>query len=169
MERTNKGLVLLAWLWVGLVAAYLAWGAATYSGLYRWLAELQLAQSGAYYQGWTAMVPGFVLATPALLYIKRHSQIAEASAERGPQAVGVQERTQRAGCRPDGQQTGILRARRQRGLRWPGALEALSQPDVGLRLVAAVQRRGDDRVAADQRDVVGEQASVVRTGQRAAL
>ena len=81
-----KLLVGLCWAWVALVAAYMAWGAINHAGLYGWLADLQLERWGSYRQDLTAIVPGFVLAVPALWYIRLRSQIALALEEPGPAA-----------------------------------------------------------------------------------
>jgi len=60
------------------------WGMVTYAGLYRWLAELQIERSGEYYSELTAVVPGFILAAPALWYIRIQLQIRKALEETGP-------------------------------------------------------------------------------------
>jgi hypothetical protein len=84
MADRGKALLVLSWLWVAVVAGYLAWGAINYAGLYAWLADLQVERSGSYRQELTAMIPGFVLAAPALWYIRLRSQIALALEEPGP-------------------------------------------------------------------------------------
>jgi hypothetical protein len=61
----------LSLAWIALVALYLGWGAIQERGLYRWLAELQLDRFGAYYPGWTFILPVLVLALPALLLLRR--------------------------------------------------------------------------------------------------
>ena len=81
-----KLLVGLCWAWVALVAAYMVWGGINHAGLYGWLADLQLERSGSYRQDLTGLIPGFVLAAPALWYIRLRSQIALALEEPGPAA-----------------------------------------------------------------------------------
>jgi hypothetical protein len=79
-------LVGLCWAWVALVAAYMAWGAINHAGLYGWLADLQLERNGSFRPDLTGLVPGFLLAAPALWYIRIRSQIALALEEPGPAA-----------------------------------------------------------------------------------
>lgn len=67
----RRGLLALSLVWLALVAAYLGWGAIESRGLYRWLVERQLERFGAYYPGWTLVIPALVLALPALLYLRR--------------------------------------------------------------------------------------------------
>lgn len=81
----------LSWLWLVAVFGYMIWGAFEYHGLYRWLAEWQLAQWGGYYRKWTAILPGLILALPALAFIGLHTrrrQAAEAN-DRAAQARTV--------------------------------------------------------------------------------
>ena len=89
-DSRSRVLLILSWAWVVVVVAYLGWGAVTYSGLYRWLADFQLARTGRYYSGLTALVPGFVLAAPALWYIRLRTQIAQALQASCGQSVQVQ-------------------------------------------------------------------------------
>lgn len=62
-------LLALSWLWLALVLGYMIWGAFAYAGLYRWLAEWQLAQWGGYYRKWTAALPAVILCLPAAAYL----------------------------------------------------------------------------------------------------
>jgi len=74
-------LMILSCVWLLLVFGYMLWGAFTYAGLYRWAAELQVEQWGGYYKKWTAILPGLILALPALFYLGwrgRIRQVAEA-------------------------------------------------------------------------------------------
>ncbi|MBB5685081.1 hypothetical protein [Sphingobium boeckii] len=64
----------LCWLWVAAVAAYMIWGWTHYSGLFKWLAEWQTAQFGKYYPAMTAMIPGFLIAGPALSWLGKQSR-----------------------------------------------------------------------------------------------
>ncbi len=73
-DSRHRLFLALSWLWVIVVIGYMAWGAFTYSGLYRWLAELQVEQWGGYYQKWTAALPGIALCLPALVYIGHRSR-----------------------------------------------------------------------------------------------
>jgi hypothetical protein len=95
MKREGK--LILSGLWVALVAGYWGWAAITYSGLYRWLADWQVAQWGGYYERGTAILPALLMAAPALTYLRRRSEIAqaEAEAELGP-AVAEGRRIRRA-------------------------------------------------------------------------
>lgn len=83
-ENRGRLLVGLCWAWVALVAAYMVWGAINHAGLYGWLADLQLEQNGSYRQDLTGLIPGFLLAAPALWYVRLRSQIALALEEPGP-------------------------------------------------------------------------------------
>ncbi|RJF89499.1 hypothetical protein D3874_23085 [Oleomonas cavernae] len=67
------------WLWVLVVAAYFAWGVYSYSGLYKMLAQWQIREWGSYQVGWTALVPGFLLAGPALSVLGRRARVREAA------------------------------------------------------------------------------------------
>ncbi|HEX8639539.1 MAG TPA: hypothetical protein VF704_00115 [Allosphingosinicella sp.] len=79
-----KLLVALCWAWVLLVAGYMIWGAIHHAALYGWLADLQLERWGSFRQDLTGIIPGFLLAAPALWYIRLRSQIALALEEPGP-------------------------------------------------------------------------------------
>lgn len=86
-ESTHKGLLLiLSGLWIALVSGYMIWGVAYDAGLYRWLADLQVARTGGYYPKWTAILPALLLASPALWYLRRQADIARASQPAGPAA-----------------------------------------------------------------------------------
>ena len=76
----------LSWLWVAVVIGYVAWGAVNDSGLYRWLAEWQIAQWGGYYRKWTAVLPGVLLASPALAYIGYRTRLRQAAEASSPAA-----------------------------------------------------------------------------------
>ncbi len=86
-DSRTKIVTALCWLWVAAVAVYMGWGAFSYSGLYRWLAELQHERWGVYYPELTAVVPGFLLAGPALSYLGRVSRARQAAADPTPQAL----------------------------------------------------------------------------------
>lgn len=73
-------LLALCWLWLALVILYSIWGAVTYSGLYRLAAELQIDRFGGYSEKWTAILPGMLLAAPALWYLRRQAAAAAAAA-----------------------------------------------------------------------------------------
>ena len=89
--------LILSGLWVALVAGYWVWAAIDYSGLYRWLAEWQIARFGGYYPRATATLPALLMAGPALAYLRRRSETAqaEAAAQLGP-AVAEGRRLRRA-------------------------------------------------------------------------
>lgn len=89
-EGTHRGLTLiLSGLWIALVSGYILWGVVYDAGLYRWLAEQQIARFGAYYPKWTAILPALLLCAPALWYLRRQADIAEASQPPGPAAQGA--------------------------------------------------------------------------------
>ena len=67
---------IVCWLWVAVVAAYMVWGWTQYSGLFKWLAELQTERFGKYYPAMTAMIPGFLIAGPALSWLGKQSRAA---------------------------------------------------------------------------------------------
>jgi len=80
MKREGTIRLILSGLWIALVTAYWAWAAISFSGLYRWLAEWQIAQFGGYYERATATLPAILMAAPAIAYLRRRSEAAEAEA-----------------------------------------------------------------------------------------
>jgi hypothetical protein len=78
MKREGK--LILSCLWVALVAGYWIWAAISFTGLYRWLAEWQVVQFGGYYERATAILPALLIAAPALVYLRRRAETAEAEA-----------------------------------------------------------------------------------------
>lgn len=85
-EGRSKALLALSWLWVAIVAGYMAWGAINEAGLFGWLAARQIDQWGQYYPKWTAILPGLLLAAPAFWHIRRRTAIVRARAGGGPAA-----------------------------------------------------------------------------------
>jgi hypothetical protein len=86
-EGTHKGLLIgLSVLWIALVSGYMAWGAINHEGLYRWLADLQVAQTGGYYPRWTGIIPALLLCAPALWFLRRVADRAEAAQPAGAAA-----------------------------------------------------------------------------------
>ncbi len=86
-EGTHKGLLIaLSALWIALVSGYMAWGAINHAGLYRWLADVQVAQTGGYYPRWTGIIPALLLCTPALWFLRRVTDQAAAAQPAGPAA-----------------------------------------------------------------------------------
>jgi xanthosine utilization system XapX-like protein len=85
-DGRHRFFLALSWLWVTVAIGYMIWGAFTYAGLYRWLAELQIAQWGGYYRKWTAALPGIILALPALAYIGHRSRMRQAAEAASPAA-----------------------------------------------------------------------------------
>jgi len=86
-EGTHKGLLIgLSALWIALVSGYMIWGVVYDAGLYRWLADLQIARTGGYYPRWTAILPALLLCAPALWYLRRQADAAQASQPAGPAA-----------------------------------------------------------------------------------
>jgi hypothetical protein len=89
-ERTNRGLLLtLSCVWIALVSGYMIWCVVNHAGLYRWLADLEVAQFGGYYPKWTAILPALLLCSPALWYLRHQAEIAQASQPTGPAAEGA--------------------------------------------------------------------------------
>lgn len=86
MARRFGLLDILLWLWVVIVAGYLAWGAYSYTGLYKFLAQWQIEHWGSYQIAWTAFVPGFVLAGPALAWIGARERLRAALSPDDPAA-----------------------------------------------------------------------------------
>ncbi len=76
----------LSFLWMVVVIGYMIWGAFTYSGLYRWLAELQLAQWGGYYPKWTAALPAILLTLPAIAWLGCRHRLRKAAEAGNPAA-----------------------------------------------------------------------------------
>lgn len=60
--------------WIALVSLWAWWEFNHYSGLYRWLAEWQIARWGGYEKAWTAIIPAIVLMAPALSVLRRREQ-----------------------------------------------------------------------------------------------
>jgi hypothetical protein len=89
MKREGTIRLILSGLWVALVAGYWAWAAISFSGLYRWLAEWQVAQWGGYYERATATLPALLMAAPAFVYLRRRAENAqaEAAAQLGPEVA----------------------------------------------------------------------------------
>jgi hypothetical protein len=77
-DGRHKLFTVLSWLWLAVVVAYMAWATLAYEGLYRWLAEWQIAQWGGYYRKWTAGLPILVLALPALAWLGHRSRSRQA-------------------------------------------------------------------------------------------
>jgi hypothetical protein len=76
----------LSYLWIAVVIGYLVWGVFTYAGLYRWLAEWQIAQWGGFYRKWTAALPGIILCLPAIAYLGRRYRLRSATEANDPAA-----------------------------------------------------------------------------------
>lgn len=81
--KSKSSTMILCWLWIAVVAAYMIWGWTQYSGLFKWLAELQTARFGKYFPAMTAMIPGFVMAGSALSWLGKQSRAAIAGQD-GP-------------------------------------------------------------------------------------
>lgn len=78
-DGRHKAYIALSLLWITAIGGYMIWGAFAYAGLYRWLAEWQLAQWGGYYQKWTAALPTLLLGLPAIVYLGRRSRLRQAA------------------------------------------------------------------------------------------
>jgi hypothetical protein len=71
----RRGVLLtLSWLWLAVVIAYLAWGGIAQAGLYYWVGTLEVDRLGTWNPKLTGIVPGLLLALPALLYIGREAR-----------------------------------------------------------------------------------------------
>jgi len=93
MAEHRRTWLILSWLWLAIVIGYFVWGAVTFSGLYRLVAELQIDRFGGYSEKWTAILPGMLLAAPALWYLRRQSAIAAAAVrDAGPTGEARQAR-----------------------------------------------------------------------------
>src|SRR5438105_11942594 len=75
----HRLLLVLSWLWLLAVIGYMAWSTFAFEGLYRWLAEWEMAQWGQYYRKWTAMLPILILGMPAFAYLGWRSRLRQAA------------------------------------------------------------------------------------------
>jgi hypothetical protein len=80
MSKSGSVRLIVSGLWVSLVVGYWIWAVVNYSGLYRWLAEWQIAQFGGYYERATAILPALLMSGPALVYLRRRAENAQAEA-----------------------------------------------------------------------------------------
>lgn len=85
----------LLWLWVILVVGYFAWEMHAYRGLYGWLAELQLAWFGKFDVGLTAIIPGAILAGPALATLGTRARWLERAEALAGDPAAITARTRR--------------------------------------------------------------------------
>lgn len=78
---------LACWVWIAAAATYSGWEYTTFAGLYRWLAEQQIAAFGKYAPHLTAVLPFLLVASPALTIIaaqaRRRRQAGGATATGG--------------------------------------------------------------------------------------
>jgi hypothetical protein len=58
--------VTLSWVWVVVLTLYLVWGGIAQAGLYYWVGTLEVDRFGTYEPKLTGIVPGLLLALPAL-------------------------------------------------------------------------------------------------------
>lgn len=79
----------LALGWLALVAGWAWWEYSHYSGLYRWLADWQIAKWGGYEPVWTALVPAFILAIPAIRVLREREFLNQASLVAGDDPVPI--------------------------------------------------------------------------------
>lgn len=89
MPRHSSLRFWLALIWLALVAGWAWWEYSHYSGLYRWLAEWQIAKWGSYEQVWTALVPAFILAIPAFRVLRERELLNQASLIAGDDPVPI--------------------------------------------------------------------------------
>lgn len=69
MNRTV--LKAVSWVYIALAAALTLYFWSTYTGYYRWFAEWQLREFGSYDLRLTAVLPGLLVASPALVVLRR--------------------------------------------------------------------------------------------------
>ncbi|MBL8651033.1 MAG: hypothetical protein JNL35_11615 [Sphingopyxis sp.] len=74
---------------MALVAGWAWWEYSHYAGLYRWLAEWQIAKWGGYEQLWTALVPAFILTIPSLRVLRERELLNQASLIAGDDPVPI--------------------------------------------------------------------------------
>jgi hypothetical protein len=60
----------LAVAWLLFAPLWMIWGAATYSGLYRWLCDWQLSTNGEYGAFWTFVISTLLLIAPTVLALR---------------------------------------------------------------------------------------------------
>jgi len=79
----------LALGWMALVIGWAWWEYSHYSGLYRWLAEWQIARWGSYEQVWTAAVPAFILTIPSFRVLRQRELLNQAALIAGDDPVPI--------------------------------------------------------------------------------
>lgn len=89
MARPSALRFWLALGWLALVAGWAWWEYSHFSGLYRWLADWQIAKWGGYEQVWTALVPAFILAIPAFRVLRERELLNQASLIAGDNPVPI--------------------------------------------------------------------------------
>lgn len=89
-RQSNRGLVVLCWIWTAVVTLYMAYSGLTYSGLYKWLADFQVEKWGQYYTAATGLVPWVLLAGPALSYAGKQERLK--AAKDGPADIAAKEK-----------------------------------------------------------------------------
>ncbi|WP_411340476.1 hypothetical protein V6U71_00410 [Sphingopyxis sp. J-6] len=75
--------------WMALVIGWAWWEYSHYSGLYRWLAEWQIAKWGGYEQVWTAAIPACILMIPAFRVLRERELLNQASLIAGDDPVPI--------------------------------------------------------------------------------
>ena len=85
-DGRHKVLIALSLIWIAVAGGYMIWGVFNYAGLYRWLAEWQVAQWGGFYRKWTAALPALILMLPALAYLGHRSRTRQAAEAQDPAA-----------------------------------------------------------------------------------
>ena len=89
MARQSPLRFWLALTWMALVAGWAWWEYSHYAGLYRWLAEWQIAKWGGYEQVWTALVPAFILTIPSFRVLRERELLNQASLIAGDDPVPI--------------------------------------------------------------------------------
>lgn len=77
---THRLLLILSWLWLLAVGAYLTWSLINLEGVYRWLAEWQMEHWGRHYRKATLALPFLILGLPAFFYLGRRARARKALA-----------------------------------------------------------------------------------------
>jgi uncharacterized membrane protein len=80
---------LACWLWIAATAAYFGWEYTNFTGLYRWLADQQIAVFGKYALHLTALLPFLVVSAPAFSIIAAQHRRRRQSGAAG--AAGISE------------------------------------------------------------------------------
>ncbi|MBV9881486.1 MAG: hypothetical protein JO276_00585 [Sphingomonadaceae bacterium] len=79
---------LLCGLWLLFLLVYLVWGGIAQAGLYYWVGTLEVDRFGSYDPMMTGLVPGLLLALPALWFLAREARRARQAPPADPGQAG---------------------------------------------------------------------------------